>query len=59
MKKLEENKVKSEREKEIEARIVRDNPNPISIGNGVHREESDLAKKEANDEAILRAKKEQ
>ncbi|WP_405252688.1 hypothetical protein [Dokdonia sp. Asnod3-C12] len=59
MKKLDENNNKSERKKEIEARIVRDNPNPISIGNGVHREGSDLAKIEANDEAILRAKNEQ
>ena len=57
MEKLDENLDKTAREKEIETRIVRDNPNPISIGNGVHREESDLAKKEANDDILQQAKK--
>ena len=57
MEKLDKNKDKSEREKEIETRIVRDNPNPISMGNGVHREESYLSKKEANDDILQRAKK--
>ena len=59
MEKLDKNIDKTAREKEIDARILRDNPQPISIGNGVHREVSNLAKKEAHDEAILRAKREQ
>lgn len=45
-----------ERKKEIERRIVRDDPQPISIGNGVHREPSKLAKVEAKEEALERAK---
>ncbi|WP_375252440.1 MULTISPECIES: hypothetical protein [Dokdonia] len=57
MKRKEEENNKSEREKEIDARIVRDDPQPISIGNGVHRERSKLAKKESKDEAQQRAKK--
>nr|AOE09011.1 hypothetical protein [uncultured bacterium]CCF99556.1 conserved hypothetical protein [uncultured Dokdonia sp.] len=57
MKRKEEETNKSEREKEIDARIVRDDPQPISIGNGVHRERSKLAKKESKDEAQQRAKK--
>ncbi|ANH61114.1 hypothetical protein [Dokdonia donghaensis] len=57
MKRKEEENNKSEREKEIDARIIRDDPQPISIGNGVHRERSKLAKKESKDEAQQRAKK--
>lgn len=57
MKRKEEENNKSEREKEIDARIVKDDPQPISIGNGVHRERSKLAKKESKDEALQRAKK--
>lgn len=57
MKRKEEENNKSEREKEIDARIVRDDPQPISIGNGVHRERSKLAKKESKDKAQQRAKK--
>ena len=57
MKRKEEENNKSEREKELDARIVRDDPQPISIGNGVHRERSKLAKKESKDEAQQRAKK--
>mgnify|MGYP005989738995 CR=1 FL=1 len=57
MKRKEKETNKSEREKEIDARIVRDDPQPISIGNGVHREASKLATKEAKDEALQRAKK--
>ncbi|MDE0600096.1 MAG: hypothetical protein ACJAZZ_001046 [Dokdonia donghaensis] len=57
MKRKEKETNKSEREKEIDARIVRDDPQPISIGNGVHRERSKLAKKESKDEAQQRAKK--
>jgi len=56
MKKLDEHTTKSEREKEIKARIIRDNPQPISIGNGVHREESELAKKEADKKRLERLK---
>ncbi|RMB59514.1 hypothetical protein EAX61_07980 [Dokdonia sinensis] len=48
-----------ERKKEIDARIVRDDPKPISIGNGVHREESKLAQKEAKDESLKRTKTEE
>lgn len=48
-----------ERKKEIEARIVRDDPNSISIGNGVHREKSKLAQKEAKDETLKRTKTEE
>lgn len=43
MERKDKNVVKTKREKEIETRIIRDNPQPISIGNGVHREESKLA----------------
>jgi len=57
MKRKEKETNKSEREKEIDARIVRDDPQPISIGNGVHRDPSKLATKEAKDEALQRAKK--
>lgn len=56
MEKLENNKDKSARQKEKDARIVRDDPQPVSIGNGVHREDSKLAQKEANDETVKRAK---
>lgn len=48
-----------ERKKEVDARIVRDDPNPISIGNGVHREESKLAEKEAKEESLKQTKTEQ
>ncbi len=44
------------RKEEIDARIVRDDPNPTSIGNGVHREESKLAQKMAKDESLERTK---
>ncbi len=47
-----------ERKKEKEARILRDDPQPISIGNGVHREESKLAKEKEKENKLKRKKTE-
>ena len=40
------------RKEEINKRIVRDNPNPILMDNGVHRTESTLARKVSRDDSI-------
>lgn len=49
---------KEKREEEIDSRIIRDNPKPILMGNGVHREEKNEAQKIDNDNTLKRAKKE-
>lgn len=47
---------KEAREEEIKSRIVREEPNPILMGNGVHREAKNEAQKIEKERTLERAK---